>query len=366
MNKKKKIWIIVLAVPVVLVVAGVIAANLYFTSERLKALVVPQLEDALHRSVSIGDISFSVFPPVVIAIENLRIENEPGVTFDRNEFITLDKLKIRVNVFALLGNKVEIDYVTLDHPQIFLEVTAAGVKNYSSRTAPQQVPGREHGKSESNAGLLLANLEIRNGVVEFVNKKFDSRFAILGLQQTLRAQSVSGRNEILVEGTSTIDTLAYGSAESWYMRVHPATANLHLTYSIPEDVLTFNDVSAKLHELPLQVTGKISELQQETNHYDLAITSPGTTMDQLLSLIPPDMLKKTEGMSSTGDVQLSFSYKGASSETVSSARTGRNSIGFVGAEVCPNVRAIWVTSTRWTRAGPALRSAGDACRDGSC
>jgi uncharacterized protein involved in outer membrane biogenesis len=326
MNKTKKIWIIVLAAPVVLVVAAVIAANLYLTSERLKSLVVPQLEDAMHRNVSIGDISFSLFPPLVISIENLRISNSPGVAYDRNEFITLDKVNVRVNIFALLGNKVEIDYIMLDHPQIYLEVTADGVKNYSSKQTSKQGSVDAARKQETASGLLLANVEIRNGVIEFVNKKLDSRFAIIGLQQTLKAQSVSGKNEMLVEGTSVIDTLGYGSTESWYMRVHPATADLHLTYNMSDDVLTFNNVAAKLHELPLQVTGKISDLQAETNHYDLAITSPGTTMDQLLSLIPPDMLKKTEGMSSSGEIQLSCIYKGASSETISPGINGKFSV----------------------------------------
>ena len=53
LTRTSKIWITVLAIPVGLIVAAIIGAEIYFTSDRLKALVVPKIEASSHRSVAV-------------------------------------------------------------------------------------------------------------------------------------------------------------------------------------------------------------------------------------------------------------------------------------------------------------------------
>jgi AsmA protein len=132
LTKKTKIWIILLGIPVVLIVGAVIAAKLYFTSERLKAMVIPKIEDATRRTVTAGDIALSVFPSLAVSIDNLKISNPQGSSFDRDEFIALDNLKLKVKILPLLSSKVEIDYIVVNHPVVYLEMTKDGKKNYSN------------------------------------------------------------------------------------------------------------------------------------------------------------------------------------------------------------------------------------------
>ncbi|MBI3765878.1 MAG: AsmA family protein, partial [Ignavibacteriales bacterium] len=126
LGKTARTWLIILSIPVVLLIALVIAAKLYFTSDRLKALVIPRIEEATNRSVSVRDVSFSIFPPLAVSIDELKISNPAGRTFRSNEFLSLDNLKLNVSLFKLLQNKLEINYIILNHPKIVLEVTKDG------------------------------------------------------------------------------------------------------------------------------------------------------------------------------------------------------------------------------------------------
>ncbi|MBI4549227.1 MAG: AsmA family protein [Ignavibacteriae bacterium] len=312
LSKAAKIWIIILSIPLVLIVGGIIAAKIYFTSDRLKALVIPPIEEATHRTVTVKNISISILPSLAVSIDGLRISNPEDSPFDRNEFMSLDHLKLKVKIFELLQNKLEITHVILDHPRLYLEVTKDGKKNFSSKETGTSEDVRVQVRVEKNSmsALLLSNLEINDGEIEYVNKRFDSRMKIEGWRQTLRAEARPGENILFIEGQSNVDQFSYGTVTSWYLDGQPISVTEKMMYKIVDDVLIFDAVQGTLKNLPLAVSGTISKLQEETIILALAVTSPSAQMTQLLSLIPPDMLKEAQGLSSAGDVKFSLSIIG--------------------------------------------------------
>lgn len=318
LRKAAKIWIIILAIPVTLIIVAMVAAKLYFTSDRLKALVIPKIESATHRTVAIKDISLSVFPTLAVSIDSLSISNPQGTHYDRENFLSLDNLRLRVKILPLISNRIEIGYVILDHPQIYLEVTKDGHKNYSS-----EEPGTAKESSVSvkvekggTGELLLSNFEINNGEFESVNKKFDSRMKVGGLHLSTKIQAKPGESTIQVDGETAIDQFSYGTTSMWYLSDQPVTANLHLSYDVGRDALNFDDVTGKLKAIPLTVSGNISQLTRDTMMMDLKITAPNVQMEHLLSLVPAEMLKTAQGLSASGDVKLIASIVGPSSKTV--------------------------------------------------
>ena len=326
LSKTAKIWIIILSIPVVLVVVAIIAAKMYFTSERLKAMIIPEIEKSTHRSVSVNDISFSIFPSLAISLDGLRILNPAGSTFEKDEFLSLERLKLNVKLFELLHDKLEISYIIIDHPKVYLEITKNGMKNYSSsRAVKEGSEGVRVEKSETGE-LLLSNLEINDCEIEYIDKKFDSRMAITGLHQIAKVEAKPGEPMIRFEGTTSLDKLSYGSLTTWYLSEQPLTAESRLSYAVDKDVLTLDDVKMKLKDLPLTMTGTVSNLQQKTVILNLSVTSPGAEMTQLLSLVSPEMLKKTQGLSSLGDVKFSMIIKGESNETMNPGAKGEFTI----------------------------------------
>ena len=83
MTKKTKILLIILAIPIVLIASGVIFLKLYFTSDRLKALILPKVEEVSHRKVSVENISLTLFPHLGVSLTNLKISAPQGAKFDK-------------------------------------------------------------------------------------------------------------------------------------------------------------------------------------------------------------------------------------------------------------------------------------------
>ncbi|MBI4811043.1 MAG: AsmA family protein, partial [Ignavibacteriales bacterium] len=316
LGKKAKIWIIVLSTPIVLLLAAVIGLKLYLTSDRLKALVIPKIEEATHRTVTVQDVSFSIFPSFAVSIDGLIISNPEGVKFDKENFLSLDNLRLKVNVFALLGNRLDIKYIILNRPVVYMEAREDGNNNYSL-TEKKSSDETDNVKIVKGGGgtLLLSNLEIIDGDIEFVNKKSDSRLTIAGYNQTTTVESKAGERTLEISGTSSIDKLNYGTTKTWFISEQPLTGTLKMTYDIDKDILKIDDVKATLRELPLTMSGTASKLTTDEMYFDFSITSPGVQMSQVLSLVPPEMLKKASGLESSGDVKFSTIVHGTLSET---------------------------------------------------
>lgn len=318
MSRRARIWTIILAIPVALMVIGVVAAKLYFTKERLKALVIPKLEQATHRTVTLADISLSIFP-LGVSIDSLQISNPPDVQFDAPAFLALDHASLNMKFFPLIGGRVEIGSVVLNRPKIYIETSEEGRKNYTlsdQRNEIEEVKKQTEGPS---GGLFLENLEIHDGILQTLDKKFDSRMLIVGLNQSGSMTARKGENNLIFTGTTAIEKFSYGDTASWYISDQPVTATEELTYDLVNDVLRFDKVEAKMRELPLAVTGTIAGLQKKSLQLDIGVDAPNVQMSQLLSLIPPEMLKATKGLSSSGDVTLALTITGESSETMNPA-----------------------------------------------
>jgi len=321
LSKKSKLWITLLSLPFVLLLAAGVAAKLYFTSDRLKGLILPKIEESTHRTVSVREISLSLFPTLSISLEGVKISNRQGMRFERNEFLSLDELRLKVKLVELLRNKLEITYVILDHPKIYLETTEEGVKNSSGD--PAEAGSTQVTIESGNAGaFLLSNLEIINGEMEQVDKKFNSRMVLRGLHLTARAEVRPGERPFFISSSSTIDAFSYGSLKSFYLSDQPVKAEAKLRYDPADDLLTLEDVTFSIRDFPVRLSGTIGALTAKEMRMDLLLASPGAQMAQLLSIIPPELLKSAKGFSSAGEVKFTMTVKGPSSETMNPGVAG--------------------------------------------
>ncbi len=320
LTRKSKIWITILAIPAGLIVLALIFATFYFTSERLKAVVIPQIEGSTHRTVSVKDISLSIFP-LGVSVGGLSISNPPNKGFESSEFIALDHLALNVKILPLITGKIEMGRIRLDHPVINLEVTPDGLKNFSGNATEAEAKKQGSLKEErgSAGAFLLSDLEIRNGELLYTDRKFDSRMAVSGLNGKLSAETKPAENALHVTENVSVDSFSYGSLRWWYLSGQPVTSTGSIVYEIGNDILKFDNLTAKVRELPLSIAGSIGKLSEKSNDMDLHISSPGIQMTQFLSILPPEMLKKTSGLEGSGEIALSLAVTGPSSETINPA-----------------------------------------------
>lgn len=315
-----KRWMIIAAVPVVLLLAGVLAAKLYFTGDRLRSLVVPRIESATGREASLGDISLSLLPSLGVEVADFRLSNPRGADFPNPYFLSLKRLFIDVRLLPLIGGRIEIDRVVLDEPVVYLDVTADGRKNYSSAGAAGRAAdggeGADAGGGTAGA-LLISDLEIDGGRIESHNRRLDTRWSIGGLRQSLRVEPTPDGRSLSIAGTSDVAAFSYGTGSSWTIEGIPLVAEEKLSYTPAADRLDLEGVTVRLRDVPLSVTGSISDLRQETNQIDIAVESPGLTVGKLLSLLPAAAAEGAGDVTATGTVSFTMNVKGPSSDDLS-------------------------------------------------
>ncbi len=300
-----------------LVLIGALAVKLYFTEDRLKALIIPGIESSTHRKAEMGSISLSLFPSIGITVEDFRLSNPARGEFPSPYFLSLKRLFIDVRLMPLLGRRVEIDRVLLEAPVVYLDVTADGRKNYSAEGGAKAAAGTgEEASGSPMAALLLAGMEITDGRIESHNRRSDSRWTIEGLDQTMRVETAPGGAALLIAGTSDVRKFSYGTGASWYLEGIPLTASEELSYSVPDDRLDFTSLTLTLKGVPLNVSGAIRDLQDETMVMDLAVDAPELTVERLLSLLPAAMMKDNGGVTAAGNVSFSMKIAGPFSDDV--------------------------------------------------
>lgn len=325
LSKKAKIWLIILAIPLVLIVVGAVALKLYFTSDRLKALIIPKIEEATQRTVTVGDISLSLFPALAVDLEGLTISAPQGIRFDKEEFISLEELILDVNILALLGNRLEIDEIVLHRPRLYLEVNKEGIANYSppedTRKIAEQPGPREpqmpekEGAPRPSTGLLLSNFQIIDGEIEYLDKISNRRIVITDYDQQMRAKVSGGGGDVFLESESSIGSLSYGSMKSFLITNLPITTYQRLTYKQGEEILFLDSLSVGVREISLVLKGTIERVQSKPN-LNLSLHSTRADLTQLLSLVPKEYMKDAEGVSSSGKFQFAMTIKGESSDSV--------------------------------------------------
>jgi len=335
LSRKSKIWLVILAIPFVLGVMGIVALKVMFTSERLKSMVIPMVEETTGRPVTINTISLSIFPSIAVEMQGVSIANRKGEGFSPEPFLALDVLRLNVKLLPLLKSRVEVTSVELDRPHLLLEVNARNETNYrnlfggknpaGSAMAPGgrsvELSDASRPKTQIAAGppppaaFLISGLQVNNGTFDYVNYKDDSATKMRNLFLTTE---VGGEgNTIVISGIATTDSLSYGSVET------PMLEGLHLRldhrmlYDLSRDVLKIEKGDVVLQDMRLALSGSASHLQSNTV-LDLTIGSDSLNIADLLSLVPEKYMEKAEGAEGTGIAQVSIAITGTLTDSTSS------------------------------------------------
>ena len=323
LSRKAKVWLIVASIPVILIVGAVFALKAYFTSDRLKALIVPQIEQATNRSVAINDISLSVFPAIAVDMEGFTMSNRKGEGFSQSPFLALDGLSVSVSLMPLLRGNVEITTVVLDRPKVLVETNKAGVTNYADMTETSGAAGEDTSTSTSSsmAGFLLSNLLINNGSVDYIDYKGNSAMKVRGLDNTM---SLKGGSEgVTVEGKVSVADFSYGTVTAPLVSGLRLGLDHRLSYSTSQDVLTVERGDVTVQDMPLALTGRVSGLSKETMTLDLTVKSENLNITELLSLVPKEYMKKAEGVKGNGTAQIMLAITGIMSDSTQPDVSGR-------------------------------------------
>ena len=159
MKRILKIAAIAFAILLVILVALPLLIN--FNSFRPK--IESELEAALGRQVTVGNLSLSILSGSVVA-DKIAIADDPA--FGKPPFITAKSLKVGVELMPLIFSKqVNVTEIKLEEPEITLLKAANGKWNFSSigEASAKKGSGEPKSGETSLANLSVAKLNVING-----------------------------------------------------------------------------------------------------------------------------------------------------------------------------------------------------------
>ncbi len=149
----------------------VLLAAVYFTVTSgafFKAVVVPKIARAMNADVAVADASIHPFSAVTLKSLTVRTTGaEPAVS--------IDEVRLRYSLSAILGGTLQVDEVALVHPQIRVIQNADGTSNLDALTrggpkdtasrSPSPGPGPAGSGSQTPPKIAIARIAMENGQV---------------------------------------------------------------------------------------------------------------------------------------------------------------------------------------------------------
>ena len=189
MKKGLKIFAIIAAVLVAAVVILTLVAKAYLTDERIRTLVTESAEKSLHRKVSLGAISVSIFSG--ISVKDFAIlEKESD-----ESFLKADAFVLKYQLLPLLSKRLIIDELAVESPRIVIRKKADGSFNFSDMTRPEEEATRAEKKEVSGlpVSLSVKSLRLDKARIEYDDPAGAVKRAVVALDAEMALQARSDK-----------------------------------------------------------------------------------------------------------------------------------------------------------------------------
>jgi uncharacterized protein involved in outer membrane biogenesis len=314
-KKGFKIVLVVAAAFIVLIGATVATLFALYPPEKIKALVLPQVEKSLGRSIQVQKVGISFFPFLGMRFTGLEISNTTREGFSTKPFVSLDEFLLKVNLLSLLEKRLDINRIVLRGPRILVEVDKNGKYNFddlavvakdTTKKAPQAAPQA----AALPIPLTLRHFIIENGAVMYDDRKSGMRVAAGAINQRVDVSMDRDLKNIRTTGELKVADISFMSKE-----VKKPLSGLTVTFShdlrvdLPAGVLTINQVRASFQKVFVSLNGKVSDFNTAPV-LDLAVRTDSLSIADIVAEVPASLAPEIAKIKASGMVQALINIQG--------------------------------------------------------
>jgi len=187
---------LVLAIPIVAIIAVVLALVLLVNPNQFKPLIVEQAKQQTGLDLVIeGDIDWQFFPSVGFTLGKTELKNPQG--FSQPNLFKVEQVGIDVSVTPLFSQQLEIGNITLDGAEFYIETRKDGVKNLDALSQNQPKANQEEVAASSTETteaaaveaspwtISLAGVSITNALLDIQDNKAGTHTKLYDVSLTL-------------------------------------------------------------------------------------------------------------------------------------------------------------------------------------
>jgi len=122
-----KLFLKILAGFLIFIIVAVIGLNLYFTDDRLKSMILPEIQETVGTEVEVERISltfFKTFPRFGVELDQFMLPDPEG-----EPVASLEQMILGVELFPLLRSELSVSQLSMNQPIINYRVYADSTSN---------------------------------------------------------------------------------------------------------------------------------------------------------------------------------------------------------------------------------------------
>lgn len=303
-----KLFLKILAGVLIFFIAVGIALNLYFTDERLKSMILPEVQQTIGTDVQAERISltfFKTFPQFGVEMENFDLPDPNG-----DSVATLDELIVGVELFPLLSNEISISRLILNRPNLSYHVYDDGTTNIDFL---MELAGEEEDPPAEEQGYVISvpNFELNTASLTY---RDDSDSLLVSLEELDAAISLAFADRIQTQVDASLGSLSAESGGDVLVQNLSLSLNQTSTLDLENEDFTISEGILSIRNLGLNLTGTVSGWSSEAPDVDLQFASSSENFGELLGLAPPEYEDALAGLETRGALLLEGSVSGAITE----------------------------------------------------
>jgi len=283
-----------------------IGLNLYFTDERLKSTVMPYVNDATEREVSVESMSltfFSTFPQPGLSIYNMSIAGDTS----QDTLASLEELVVGVKLFSLLGDEISISEIRLNKPSFTYRI---GKDSTSNIDFLMPATTEEDTAATEGYAVNIPYFEINDGTFGYIDETSNTAVTLNDFDA-----GIALRYADLIE--SSVDIQLGGLSAtingSRYINALPLTLTEKSTINLEQETISLTEGTFSIRGLALNLSGDISDWSS-TPRVDLTFNSSSDNFGELLRLVPAAYEDAVKGFETRGTLAIDGSLNGTVGE----------------------------------------------------
>ncbi|MBW1654590.1 AsmA family protein [Flavobacterium quisquiliarum] len=297
----KKVAICIVTLFLLLVIVLTIVP--YFFKDEITAKIESLANEKLDAEVRFDEIGLSAFkhfPAIILYAKNVSIVNKKN-QFASPNVVKAETAAVGVNFYSLLKGKIVLDAVYLDDANLNLEIDQKGHANFNI-VKPSKTP----------VDTTQTEFKIKKVVINKTNIVYNDKSTLLKFKvQDLNYKGTGDLSADFFDLNSNvkIKTFDFSVAGIDYVRSKPINAEIVTYIDTKALKFKFERNAIRIKNFPFSFNGYFAFIKGGYD-FDLRMISKNSTLEEMLSLVPPAYDQWREQMTITGNINFGIFARG--------------------------------------------------------
>ncbi len=269
-----------------LVLVWIVAyAVITFKKDSIREMAVKQINKQVVGIVTIGDLTpnfIRTFPNISVRLSDVSIRDSLW-NVHHHDFLTAEKIYIRLQFFSLLKGKPKIGKVIVENASVKLYTDECGYCNL----IPTQRVGFSKGGNADLPDVTFYNTRL-SSTNDFLNAYHDIEAEYLNCSIT----SKDSIYDMHIEMKTLMHSLGFNMAKGSYLKEKSLDGDFHLLYD-PKNKITLDHIVLDIDDQPFTIDGNFL-LHTEPKSYNLDISTENVNYKKASGLLTQALRQKLD------------------------------------------------------------------------